>query len=152
METLWIALRIVGAIALWAIGFALLWRLVLFVLSRIARWPELRERYAITQPFSGAVWRSASAHLGPLWYASTLTLGGSPDGLYIAAQFPFHFDTSPVLIPWSEIQVRRERRLFQNVTVLAFERIPGLTLRLTGSGANWILGLAPPALRPPDGM
>jgi hypothetical protein len=147
MEALQIALWIVLTIALWCAAFVLLWRVVLFVLSQVARWPELKQQYAITQPFSGPLSHSASGHIGPVWYARTLTLGSSPAGLYITAQFPFHFGTAPILIPWSDIEVRREKRLFREFTRFKFLGLTGLELGVWGAGGDWILEKAGPGVR-----
>src|SRR5687768_12037689 len=107
VETLSLVVLLLLGVVLWVAGFVLLWRLVVWVLSRLARWPELKELYAAKEEYSGQLWRSASGHLGPTWYASTLSIGSSPSGLYFAPQFPFHFGTAPVLVPWADIQVNR---------------------------------------------
>src|SRR5687768_9605767 len=113
-------------IAAWTIGFVVLWRVVLLIISRSARWPELMQKYATDDHFTGALWRSASGHLGPVWYASSLTLGSSQRGLYLKPQFPFQYGTAPVLVPWSDIDVMREKRFFHRRVAFKFLNVPGL--------------------------
>ena len=141
-----LVLRILGTIFLWSIGFVILWRVVVELLSRLARWPELKRQYA-TSPQSGdSLWRSASGHLGLVWYAGTLTLGSSAAGLYIAPQFPFHFGSAPIIVPWSDIKVHRATRLFQKLTYFEFLRVPGLALRVSGKGAEWLVASGGPTV------
>jgi len=40
---------------------------------------------------------------------AVLTLGVSPQGLYLASMFLFRFMHPPLLVPWSEIKVRRSK-------------------------------------------
>jgi hypothetical protein len=42
-------------------------------------------------------------------YNIVLTLGVSPQGLYLASMFLFRFMQPPLLVPWSEIKVRRKK-------------------------------------------
>jgi hypothetical protein len=41
-----------------------------------------------------------------------LTLGVSQQGLYLASMFLFRFMHPPLLVPWSEIKVRRSKGWF----------------------------------------
>lgn len=139
MEEWPLAVKLVLGVVAWTVAFVVLWRIVLLILAKVARWPELKRRYAVAAPYAGPVWRSASGHLGPVWYASALTLGSSATGLYMAPQFPFHFETAPVLIPWSDIDIETKDRLIYQSIHLKFRTIPGLELRVSGKGAAWIL-------------
>ena len=42
-------------------------------------------------------------------YNNVLTLGASQRGLYLASMFLFRFMHPPLLVPWSEIKVRRSK-------------------------------------------
>jgi hypothetical protein len=42
-------------------------------------------------------------------YNNVLTFGVSPQGLYLASMFLFRFMHPPLLVPWSEIKVRRKK-------------------------------------------
>jgi hypothetical protein len=52
-----------------------------------------------------AEWTDAVA--GKLY--NVLTLGVSQQGLYLASMFLFRFMHPPLLVPWSEIKVRRSK-------------------------------------------
>ena len=45
-------------------------------------------------------------------YNNVLTLGASQEGLYLAAMPFFRFMHPPLLVPWSNIKVRRSKGLF----------------------------------------
>jgi hypothetical protein len=42
-------------------------------------------------------------------YNNVLTLGVNQQGLYLASMFLFRFMHPPLLVPWSEIKVRRSK-------------------------------------------
>jgi hypothetical protein len=48
-------------------------------------------------------------------YHNCLTIGGSPEGLYLAIMPLFRFRHPPLLIPWAEITVTRRRILLFEV-------------------------------------
>jgi hypothetical protein len=61
-------------------------------------------------PFNGAKWRMQSGQMRWLAnYNNVLTIGASPEGLYLASMFLFRFMHPPLLVPWSEIKVRRKK-------------------------------------------
>jgi hypothetical protein len=50
-------------------------------------------------------------------YNNVLTMGVSQQGLYLASMFLFRFMHPPLLVPWSEIKVRRNKGwVFEYVT------------------------------------
>jgi hypothetical protein len=51
-------------------------------------------------------------------YKNVLTLGVSPQGLYLASMFLFRFMRPPLLVPRSEVKVRRKKGwMFETVTL-----------------------------------
>jgi len=59
--------------------------------------------------FNGVKWRMRSAQMRWLTsYNNVLTLGVSQQGFYLASMFLFRFMHPPLLVPWSEIKVRRK--------------------------------------------
>jgi hypothetical protein len=51
-------------------------------------------------------------------YNNVLTMGASQQGLYLASMFLFRFMHPPLLVPWSEITVRRSTGwVFEYVTL-----------------------------------
>jgi hypothetical protein len=73
-------------------------------------------------------------------YKHVLTIGVSPRGLYLASMFLFRFMHPPLLVPWSEIKVRRSKGwFFEYVTFrLGHELAIPLRIRkkLAGEGAG----------------
>jgi hypothetical protein len=99
-----------GFAVIFPIYFLCSWLLVGTILSIIGGWFSLAKVYRTRVPFNGAKWRGQSGQLRWLTnYNRVLTLGTSQDGLYLASMFLFRFMHPPLLIPWSEIKVRRKK-------------------------------------------
>jgi len=45
-------------------------------------------------------------------YNNCLTIGGSPDGFYLAIFFLFRIGHPPMFIPWREIKIKRKKIMF----------------------------------------
>ena len=100
------------------IYFVCLWFLVTATISFVGGWLSLANPYRTRVPFNGAKWRMQSGQMRWLAnYKNVLTLGVSPQGLYLASMFLFRFMHPPLLVPWSEISVRRKKGgVFEYVT------------------------------------
>jgi hypothetical protein len=100
------------------IYFLFLWLLVAAAVSFIGGWFSLAQAYRTQEPFDGAKWRMQSGQMRWLAnYNNVLTIGASPQGLYLASKFLFRFMHAPLLVPWSEIKVRRSKGwVFEYVT------------------------------------
>jgi hypothetical protein len=80
------------------------------IVSFIGGWHSLAKVYRTRAAFNGAKWRMQSGQMR--WMANynrVLTLGVSQQGLYLASIFLFRFMHPPLLVPWSEIKVRRKK-------------------------------------------
>jgi hypothetical protein len=96
--------------AIFPIYFLCLWFLVAATISLIGGWFSLAKVYRTRVPFDGVEWRMQSGQMRWLAnYHNVLTFGVSPQGLYLASMFLFRFMHPPLLIPWSEIKVRRKK-------------------------------------------
>jgi hypothetical protein len=92
------------------ICFLCLWLLVGATISVIGGWFSLAKVYCRRVRFNETKWRMQSGQLRSLAnYNNVLTLGVSPQGLYLASMFLFRFMHPPLLVPWSEIKVRRSK-------------------------------------------
>jgi len=98
--------------------FLTLWLVVGAVVSFIGGWFSLAQVYRTQEAFDGAKWRMQSGRMrGLANYNNVLTLGVSQQGLYLASMFLFRFMHPPLLVPWSEIWVRRNKGwVFEYVT------------------------------------
>lgn len=95
--------------AIFPIYFLCLWFLVAATISFVGGWFSLAKLYRTRVPFNEAKWRMQSGRMRWLAnYNNVLTLGVSPQGLYLASMFLFRFMHPPLLVPWSEIKVRRK--------------------------------------------
>ncbi len=92
------------------IYFLFLWLLAGAVVSFIGGWFSLAQVYRTQEAFDGAKRRMQSGQMRWLAnYNNVLTLGVSQQGLYLASMFLFRFMHPPLLIPWSEIKIRRSK-------------------------------------------
>src|SRR5579863_8770132 len=95
--------------ALFPLYFVCLWLLVASVVSLLSGWRSLATLYRAQAAFTGSTWRMQSAQMRFLTnYNNVLTIGSSPQGLYLASMFLFRFMHPPLLVPWSEIRVSRK--------------------------------------------
>ena len=79
-------------------------------------------------------------------YNNMLTLGVSPEGLYLASMFLFRFMHPPLLVPWSEIRVRRKKGWAFEYVTFAMGHELAIPLRIRGklaaklresAGSDW---------------
>jgi hypothetical protein len=110
-----------------------LWMLVGAIISLVGGWFSLARVYRTQVAFNGAQWRMQSAQMRWLInYNNVLTIGVSPQGLYLAILFLFRFMHPPLLIPWSEIKVRRKKGwVFEYVTFTLGHEL-AIPLRIRG--------------------
>lgn len=95
------------------IYFITLWLLVATIISYVGGWFSLSKLYRTRGRFSGTQWGGQSGQMRWLAnYNNVLTLGANQEGLYLACMFLFRFMHPPLLIPWSEIRVRRSKGWF----------------------------------------
>src|SRR5262245_33648505 len=102
--------------ALWVIGpcyVVTLWLFVSAIISYIGGWTTLAKRFRLRRSFVGARWSWQSGQMR--WiacYRNCLTVGCSPEGLYLATMPLFRFRHPPLLIPWEEVAVEPRQILF----------------------------------------
>jgi hypothetical protein len=92
------------------IYFLFLWLLVGAVVSFVGGWFSLAKVYRTEVAFDGTKWRMRSGQMRWLAnYNNVLTIGVNQQGLYLASMFLLRFMHPPLLVPWSEIKVRRSK-------------------------------------------
>ena len=100
-------------VAIFPFYFIIIWLLVGAINSYVGGWFSLARVYRTRVVFNGAKWRMQSGQMRWLAnYNNMLTFGVSRQGLYLASIFLFRFMHPPLLIPWSEIKVRRSKGWF----------------------------------------
>jgi len=87
------------------------------LISYIGGWTALAKRFRLREPFVGERWWGQSGQMRSIaGYNHCLTIGSSPQGLYLAMMPLFSFRHPPLLVPWNEITVsRRQSRFFGSV-------------------------------------
>jgi hypothetical protein len=121
-------------VAVFPVYFVTLWLLVCATISFVGGWFSLAQVYRTLAPFNGAKWGMQSGRMRWLAnYNNVLTLGVSPQGLYLASMFLFRFMHPPLLVPWSEIKVRSSRGwVFEYVTFTMGHEL-AIPLRIRGN-------------------
>jgi small-conductance mechanosensitive channel len=117
--------------AIFPIYFLCLWLLVGATISFVGGWFSLAKVYRTRVPFDGAKWGMQSGQMRWLAnYNSVLTLGVSQQGLYLSSMFLFRFMHPPLLVPWSEIKVRRNKGWFFEYVIFTLGHELAIPLRI----------------------
>jgi len=127
--------------------FVTAWFLLSARASWIGGWSALSRTYRTQTPFVGTKWTLQRAQMR--WrtnYNNALTLGVNPQGLYLAIVFLFRFRHPPLLIPWSDIKVRRSSGWLFDYVILTLGHETAIPLKISkslaaslraGAGASW---------------
>jgi hypothetical protein len=127
----WIDQHPAAFAAIFPIYFLCLWSLVAMIVSFVGGWFSLAKLYRTRVPFHGAKWTMQSGQMRFLTnYNNVLTLGVSPEGLFLASMFLFRFMHPPLLIPWSEIKVQRKKGWIFEYVILTLGHELAIPLRI----------------------
>lgn len=103
------------------------------VLARLGGWSKLADTYPARSPFIGRRFRFQFVQLaGWVGYNGCVTAGSDPFTLYLSLWPILRLGHPPLLIPWSEVSARIERRRGFPVVLLTFARAPGVEVRISG--------------------
>jgi hypothetical protein len=128
---------------LFAIG---LWIGVNYFIGLISGWAELARAYRFRGKFSGVRWRFQSGQMRLLMgFRNAVTVGSSPEGLYLSPFFPFRPGKAPVLIPWNDVSARPGKFWFWRYTEFRFRQAPAVFLQLPLSLGSKVRAAAGPA-------
>ena len=122
-----------AAFALAAIlSFVAVWTFVTWIASRASGWHRLAQRFGSPDPFAsvGDQVRFASARIGWGNYSGALELRVSASGLYLATIWIFRPFHTPLLIPWTEIEVHPTRWPGM-APWLTFRSVPGVQIHFS---------------------
>jgi TIR domain len=125
-----------------AIVLVTLWLLVGAIHSYVGGWFSLSKVYRTRVPFNGTKWRGQSGQMRWLANYNNLTLGANHEGLYLASMPLFRFMHPPLLVPWSEIRVRKSKGWFFEYVTFTMGHEPGIPLRIRAKLAGGLAGVA----------
>jgi hypothetical protein len=91
--------------------FIAMWLGVGAALAEISGWPALARRFRTEQGPPGRRLRRQVVMLGPTHESGVTRIITSSAGLYLDASPLFRFRRPPLLLPWSAVRHRSERRL-----------------------------------------
>jgi hypothetical protein len=117
--------------------FVPLWLFLCAIISYVGGWFSLSRVFRTEVPFNGSRWGFQSGQMRWLTnYGNCLTLGADQHGIYLAIMFLFRFMHPPLLVPWSEVTIRRKKGwVFEYVTFI-MGRETAIPLRIRGKMAG----------------
>ncbi len=119
--------------------FVVGWFSILALLSVMSGWALLSRRFRAKGPSPSGSRHFVSGRLGGVRFRSSLTVGQSATGLYLAVFFIFRPFNPPLLIPWTAIlrHPRRKQGWFSTYDSLEINGGAGsVELRLYGNVAG----------------
>jgi hypothetical protein len=124
-------------VVIFPVYFVTLWLLVSASLSYVGGWYSLARVHRALVPFNGAKWGMQSGKMRWLAnYNNVLTLGVNQEGLYLATMGFFRFMHPPLLVPWSEVRVRRSKGWFFEYVTFTMGHELAVPLRIRGNLAG----------------
>lgn len=115
-----------------AVVFPFFWCFICWLLARMGGWSRWADLYPNPAGHRGDVLWMQSGAFGWSNYNSVLKLSADPQGLALSVILPFRFGHSPILIPWSELEVSRKSGFFGSYATLTAREAPGVKLKLAG--------------------
>jgi len=127
--------------------FVAVWLGITFLLSWISGWRLLAQRFRAQEPWNGQRWGWQSARLR--WgcnYNNCLTVGASPEALYMSIMPLFGLFSPALLIPWQEIEVETGKLFFgwYNTALLKVGNEERVSVRIYGKLVNRLREAAGP--------
>lgn len=90
--------------------FVAVWILVCYVTSRMG-WRSLSEEYRYTNDFTGERIGLVSMSVNAGNYNNSVIVKYGPEGIYLKVVFLFRPYHPPIMIPWSEIRIARDKKI-----------------------------------------
>jgi hypothetical protein len=115
--------------------FFFLLTVITFLISRLSGWALLTKRFRTEGDFFGTTWSWQKGRFrGWCNYNNCLRVGTDTQSLYLAVNKPFGMFHSPLLIPWTEIEVQPGKILFGfgDTALLRLGREERIGLRIYG--------------------
>jgi hypothetical protein len=91
-------------------SFVAMWLMIGALLAEISGWPALAREFRTTHRPAGSRLRNQVVALGPTSESGVTRIITSPAGLYLDSHPLFRFRRPPLLLPWTAIYYRGERR------------------------------------------
>jgi hypothetical protein len=103
-----------------------------FLISKVAGWASLAERYRCEEAFAGPRWNFQCGQFRWLTaYNNCLTVGADQRGLFLWVFWPLRLGHPPLFIPWRDISVSRKKILWMNQVRFLFGREPAIPLTIS---------------------
>ncbi len=110
------------------LGFVAFWSFVVWLIALFGGWRRLAEHYRDFDNYFGRKLRGKSGRFGGTSYSGVLVFGADFTGMYLAVSPFFRIGHPPLFIPWNDIQMEEQQRIFMTYTTLTFEKVPKVKL------------------------
>lgn len=119
-------------------GFPVLWMGIVSASSWLSGYGKLAERFPGARQAPDRCWTHRSASFGLARYKNTLTVGVSPEGLYLWVMFLFRYRHPPILVPWDQVEVEHRHSSLWPIPFveITFPSLPGQRIRLSGEAGK----------------
>ncbi len=102
------------------------------LIARGGGWSMLAGFYRASGSFLGECWRFQSAQMRwRMGYNNCLTVGSSPEGLYLSMLFLFRAGHPPLFIPWTEISIHSGAGFLSSSVEFRFRQAPTIPFRVS---------------------
>jgi hypothetical protein len=120
------------------------WVGISVLLSWIGGWRELARHYRATLPFTGQrFWMKSAGMRWGVAYSRCLNLGSDSTGLFLSVVPLFRIGQPPLLVPWSDVSISRQRGWLLGGVSLRFNRAPSVSLLIPAKLATRVLANGP---------
>lgn len=135
-----------------AAGIVLFWTLVCRLIARLSGWARLAQAYPDASPMPAERrWRFRSGFMRyGARYGSCLEIGVDHLGLRLCVLAILGPGHPPILVPWRDLSVRFERRVFKEYAELRFRAEPDVPLFLDADLARELAAAAGSSWPKPD--
>lgn len=110
--------------------FCALWCGVMKITASISGWSRLSEAYAAPHPFTGTRIPFQSLFFGQTNYNSIITVGVSPEALYLRLIPFFRYGHAPLLIPFTDLRASVRKGWVFTYVDMAIPRFPDIRMRI----------------------
>ncbi len=112
------------------LGFVAFWSFVVWLIAAFGGWSRLAKHYRDFDNYYGRKLRGKSGRLNASSYSGILIFGADFTGMYLAVNFMFRIGHPPLFIPWNDIQIEEQQRIFMKYTTLTFAQVPKVKLAI----------------------
>jgi hypothetical protein len=120
------------------IFFPILWLGITALISVISGYGALARKYPGQPQLPPGAWTNQTGSFGTSRYKKTLTIGVTPEGLFLWVMFLFRFQHPPIFVPWNEVEVGEPQSAwgFGTTTEVTFPQLQDMRIQIGGKAGE----------------